>query len=163
MEQTMKFTYTAENTFFGFYDYFEGKHLCSAYIIGDGGNRLLLPKMGKSMLSSDGNIIFVHSYRQATATDKMYNDNEMIVRKRMILSFIRFAKHYNIIQYEGTHSKRCVLAFKYEGIEYQIPCRITWVIDFNNKVFKCIISDNVMHASPEENGLIDQFSALMMD
>lgn len=162
MEQTMKFTYTAENTFSGFSDY-EGKHLCSAYIIGDGGNRLLLPKMGKSILSSDDNIIFVHSYRQATATDKMYNDNEMIVRKRMILSFIRFAKHYNIIQYEGTHSKRCVLAFKYEGIEYQLPCRITWVIDFNNKVFKCIIGDDVMHVSPEEEASIAQFSELMMD
>ena len=157
MEQ-MKFTYTPENTFSGFSD--EGKHLCNAYIICDG-NRLLLPKMGKSILSSDDNIIFVHSYRQAAATDKMYNDNEMIVRKRMILSFIRFAKHYNIIQYEGTHSKRCVLAFKYEGIEYQLPCRITWVIDFNNKVFKCIIGDDVMHVSPEEEVLIDRFSALL--
>ena len=157
MEQ-MKFTYTAENTFSGFSD--EGKHLCNAYIIADDGVKLLLPKMGKSILSNDNNIIFVHSYRQATATDRMYNNDQMIVRKRMILSFIRFAKHYNI-SYEGTHSKMCTLAFKYEGIEYQLPCRITWVVDVNNKIFKCIIGDDAMHASPEEEVLIDRFSALL--
>ena len=161
MTTNTAFAYTAENTFHSFNDY-EGKHLCGAYLI-DNDNRLLLPKMGKSILSSDGNIIFVHSYRQASATDRMYNDNDMIVRKRMILSFIRFAKHYNISRYEGTHSKRCVLAFKYEGQENSLPCRITWVVDFKTKVFKCIIGEDVMHISAEEEESIAQFADLMED
>lgn len=146
---TNTFSFNADNTFASFSDY-ANKYLQSAMFITDDGKKLILPKFGKSLLSAEGNVIFVHSYAQANSTDKLFNNDQMIVRQRMLLSFIRFAKAYDIQEYAGHHAKVGTLSFKYDNVQHEIPCKIVWVVNFEEKLFKCILSADEYSMTHEE-------------
>lgn len=144
-----QFSFNADNTFASFTDY-ANKYLQSAMFITNDGKKLILPKFGKSLLSAEGNVIFVHSFAQANSTDKLFNNDQMVVRQRMLLSFIRFVKAYHIEDYQGHHSKLGTLSFKYDGVQHETPCKIVWVVNFEEKLFKCILSADEYSMTPEE-------------
>ena len=141
MGTTMKFVYTLENTFSGF-DNYEGKHLCSAYFINSNGDKLLLPKMGKSILSSEGNIIFVHSHLQATATDRMYHDSQFVVRMRLAMCFHRTLVSLGLNEPQSVRLNG-KLSFIYNNERIEIDATLSYLYDVENKIFKCIIAQDV--------------------
>lgn len=160
METTMKFTYTAENTFRSFDDY-EGKHLRSGMFITNNGIKLLLPKFGKSLTANSGEIIFVHSWAQACVTDKLYNDNKDVVRARMVMCYSRFLEAYALEEPEGHYHREGRLQYMYEGETYTIPCRITWRLDTEDKIFKCTLGSNIYELTANEIDLLNKIKDLL--
>ena len=161
METTMKFVYTPENTFSGFSDY-EGKHLCSAYFINSNGDKLLLPKMGKSILSSEGNIIFVHSHLQATATDRMYHDSQFVVRMRLAMCFHRTLVSLGLDKPQSVRLNG-KLSFIYDDERIEIDATLSYLYDVENKIFKCIIAQDVYTPTKYEEEFAYKIFKLFFD
>ena len=152
---TPKFKYTSENTFNGFTGH-EGKHLQSGIFITNSGIKLLLPKFGKSLLSNGGEIIFVHSWSQASITDKLYNDDKDIVRARMVMCYSRFLDAYALEEYEGHYHREGTLQYVYEGETYTVSCRITWKLDTESQTFKCTLGSNAYELTAKEIDLLNK-------
>ena len=151
-----KFKYTTENTFNGFVNDYEGKHLQSGTLITPSGHKLILPKFGKSWLSKSGEIIFVHSWSQAIITDKLYNDDKEVVRARMVMCYSRFLDAYAIENIEGKYHREATLSYQYDNEIKEIACRITWNLDFENKIFKCTLGSNAYVLTPKEADLLNK-------
>ena len=158
MTTNTTFAYTAENTFSGFLSY-EGKHLRSAYFITVDGHKLLLPKMGKSLSSDNGNIIFVHSWLQASVTDRMYNDDKFIVRSRLGMCFYRTLKYLGLTEPQ-TVKLNGKLSFQYEDKRIDVAATLTYVFNVKDKIFKCIISQDEFVPTEEENDFTYQIFKL---
>ena len=160
MEATRKFVYTTDNTFCGFTGY-EGKHLQSGIFITNTGVRLLLPKFGKSLLSTGGEIIFVHSWAQVCVTDAIYNEGKDVVRARMCMCYSRFLDSYELEEPEGHYHREGSLEYRFDGETYTIPCRITWRLDPEAGIFKCTLGANAYELTQKEIDLLNKIKDLM--
>ena len=156
METTKKFVYTTENTFNGFVNDYEGKHLQSGTLIAPSGQKLILPKFGKSLLSGSGELIFVHSWEQASVTDRMYHDDKEVVRARMVMCYSRFLDSYALENIEGKYHREATLSYQYDNEIKEIACRITWILDFESRIFKCILGGNAYELTPKETDLLNK-------